>query len=35
MDMGSRGMGESSHVQEQVGRPSLALPRPILSEETS
>jgi hypothetical protein len=33
MDMDDRGMGERHHVQERVGRPSLAFPRPILSEE--
>jgi hypothetical protein len=33
MDMGIRGKGELSHVQEQVGRPSLALPPPILSRK--
>jgi hypothetical protein len=30
---GARGMGELNHDRERVGRPSLALPRPILSEE--
>ena len=33
MDMGSRGMDELNHIQERVGRPSLALPRPILSRK--
>jgi hypothetical protein len=33
LDIGARGMGELGHVQEQVGRPSLALPRPILSRQ--
>jgi hypothetical protein len=32
MDMGGRGMGELDHDQERVGRPRLALPRPMLSE---
>ena len=32
MNNGSRGMGEMGHDQERVGRPSLALPRPILAE---
>jgi hypothetical protein len=27
--MGGRGMGELGHDQERVGRPSLALPRPV------
>ena len=30
---GVRGMGELNHDRERVGRPSLALSRPILSEE--
>jgi hypothetical protein len=33
LSMGVRGMGKVSHAQERVGRPSLALPRPILSRE--
>jgi hypothetical protein len=32
IDMGGRGMGEWAHGQERVGRPSLASPRPMLSE---
>jgi hypothetical protein len=33
MDMGARGMGEVHHVQERVGRPSIALSRPVLSSK--
>jgi hypothetical protein len=32
VDIGGRGMSELGHDQERVGRPSLALPRPVLSE---
>jgi hypothetical protein len=31
-DMGARGMGKLNHDRERVGRPSLALLRPILGE---
>ena len=33
IDMGDRGMDESAHDQERVGRPSLPSPRPILSRK--
>jgi hypothetical protein len=29
---GARGMGELNHDRERVGRPNIALPRPILDE---
>jgi hypothetical protein len=33
VDMGGRAMSELGHGRERVGRPSLALPRPILSRK--